>query len=620
MTREVICDYKECGLPGDSDHANLCILHIPAHEKNPDEFADVLRKKIEEDESNPVVETTDLSGVIFPTEVGFENQRFAKNARFRHAKFGGRANFENAQFENEADFMSAEFKQGADFKRAKFKASVNFMSACFSETGPPSLFPHSAVADFQDAMFKGNARFADIECRGYVRFSGAEFNRKADFSGARFNDKADFSGAKFDGRADFSGAEFDGKADFIGAKFDEEAAFYKSEFDGPVDFTEAEFRGLADFSGAEFDGPVDFTGAEFHGPTSFRGSEFHGAASFWGAEFDRRANFPRAEFHGAADFSGAKFHGPADFHGAVFVGPADFIGAEFAQGATFMQTTVSGALNFRSSKFPSRENQAVVRFNNVASSNAERIRFEDVDLSRVSFQRTDVSRIQFLPRSWSTLPEPRFWPFRLWIWPFWRLRIRPLRIPSVRIWPHRLWMRERTVIHDDVALAERRHQRRLREKASALLFGDKEFQSDLQLVAETYRQLRINFEASRREVEAGDFYVGQMEMRCPDPSYGIFYRFFLTLYRALGSYGEGYAQPLIWYTLIFAPLFALGYYLLGTVTYAEGLFSALTAGRLFQDQPAGIADWEKLLLYANILFDIVLLSLVVIALRRRFHR
>ena len=39
---------------------------------------------------------------------------------------------------------------------------------------------------------------------------------------------------------------------------------------------------------------------------------------------------------------------------------------------------------------------------------------------------------------------------------------------------------------------------------------------DRRLVAEEYRQLRLNYESNRQEAEAGAFYIGQMEMRRRD--------------------------------------------------------------------------------------------------------
>ena len=143
---------------------------------------------------------------------------------------------------------------------------------------------------------------------------------------------------------------------------------------------------------------------------------------------------------------------------------------------------------------------------------------------------------------------------------------------------------------------------------------------DRRLVADLYRQLRLNLEGTKQEVEAGAFYVGQMEMRRLDNFYSWHHRLLLTAYRVLATYGENYLRPFLWYAIILAPLYALAYWILGSVSYSEGLFSALTAGALIREVPKGIESWETLLVYSNMLTSIFLLGLTLIAFRRRFSR
>jgi hypothetical protein len=137
-----------------------------------------------------------------------------------------------------------------------------------------------------------------------------------------------------------------------------------------------------------------------------------------------------------------------------------------------------------------------------------------------------------------------------------------------------------------------------------------------------YRQLQLNLEASREESEAGNFYVGMMEMRRQQlPSYyPWFFRQILSGYRVLAKYGESFGRPLFWYLVVLSPVFALGYWRLSSSSYADALFSALTAGFFFREVPQGIEGWEKLLVYANMVSVIPLLGLTIIALRRHFRR
>jgi len=52
----------------------------------------------------------------------------------------------------------------------------------------------------------------------------------------------------------------------------------------------------------------------------------------------------------------------------------------------------------------------------------------------------------------------------------------------------------------------------------------------------------------------------------------------------------------------------------------DNVSAALISGRLFTDIHESISGWEKIVVYLNMLADILLLSLTVIALRRHFHR
>lgn len=146
-------------------------------------------------------------------------------------------------------------------------------------------------------------------------------------------------------------------------------------------------------------------------------------------------------------------------------------------------------------------------------------------------------------------------------------------------------------------------------------------ESGRSLVADVYRQLRINLEGTRQEIEAADFYIGQMKMRRRDSSYDLIYRVLLAVYRIVGMYGQSYWRPMVWYALILSPLFMLGYRALG-LSYSEGLFTALMAGTILQGAPvpAGIESWEKLVVYFNMFYGIFLLGVTLVAFNRRFRR
>ena len=397
----------------------------------------------------------------------------------------------------------------------------------------------------------------------WADFMGRVFEKDITFAQARFNSEAHFKDAEFKGRANFRGVEFEAGGDFCGAEFDKE-----------TDFTDAQINHEANFSGAEFGDTASFGRVKFNGLASFRYVEFDGEAHFTGTEFN-----------GGADFWSVDFAGEAYFSSAQFIGDAYFRDAAFGKDVFFTRALVRKGLYFFNARFPSDDSRAAAHFHSLDLESPESVRFEGVVLSRVSFLRTDISRIQFVDCTWPEVPDPVLWPLPL-------------------TWPKAL-TQSRKVIYDELTLDDARNEH---------------VEHDRMLVAELYRQLRINLESRRQEKQAGDFYFGQMRMRRQDhASYGRAYTWLLLGYRVVARYGESYIRPFVWYAFILAPLFALGYWKLGA-TYSDGFFTALTAGALFQEIPAGSESWGKQLIYVNTLLGICLLGVILVAIGRHFRR
>ncbi|MDP3062989.1 MAG: pentapeptide repeat-containing protein [Chloroflexota bacterium] len=426
---------------------------------------------------------------------------------------------------------------------------------------------------------------------GPLRWAGRTVPKAISFEGAQFMGAARFRGAHFTGDARFNGAQFTGAARFDGAHFTGDAWFGGAQFTGAARFDGAQFTGAAWFGGAQFTGAAWFDGAQFTGDAWFHGAQFTGVARFYDARFAGDAWFRGAQFTGDAWFHGAQFAGDAWFHGAQFTGDAWFHGAQFTGDARFDGAHFTESLLFQGKTFPAQQKVGRVEFVGAAFAQPHRAYFRGVDLSRASFQNTDITHVQFAGCTWATGPEHAFWPL-----------LRPAK-PAKRMSARRQVIRE----HLELTAEE----------------GNKgqETRPSHQAVAEQYRMLRLNYEGSKQEIEAGDFYIGQMDMRRLDkkeyPSW--LYRRLLDVYRTVALYGESYIRPLVFYVL-FGLLFAWAYQWRGCASYADGLFTALTAGALFRDVPVCIDDAEKILVYFNTLLDTLLLGLALVALRRRFHR
>ena len=404
-------------------------------------------------------------------------------------------------------------------------------------------------------------------------------------------DQVDLTAVVFPGEANFEGRVLKKHVSFAHATFTREARFRDTVFMGMVSFGEAKFDADALFLGARFGGTASFGSAEFSRAADFVNAEMAGDVDFWGTRFRREALFASARFHRKADFWGATFEDEADFSNTALEGETHFRDAEFAKRSDFSASLISGNLYFIHTSFRGSDGRAASVFRSLVIESVPGVRFEGVDLSKVSFLRTDVSQLQFVACKWARMVDP------LLLWPFPFAPPRPLTHSRSAIW-------------DEVELDERRRQ-------------GEDISAELPLVADQYRQLRINLEARRQEVAAGDFYIGQMEMRRRDHrDFDPIYRGLLGFYRLVAMYGQSYWRPFVIYAFILAPLFALAYWVLGEkVAYADGLFVGLTAGALLQGLvPTGIESWDLMVLYLNMLADIALLGLILLALGRRFRR
>lgn len=298
-----------------------------------------------------------------------------------------------------------------------------------------------------------------------------------------------------------------------GGPFLKEITWDGATFQGTADFRGARFQGTAYFQRARFQEAANFERATFQGMASFDDTTFQGTTHFGGATFQGMAPFERATFQGTAEFLLATFQGIADFRGATFQGDASFWLATFQGTALFNRTRFS-------------VESGVTLFRSVRLEKAEEVSFQNVDLARVSFLETDVSRVRFLNVTWA--------------------EIGGLSGPRLLSWLERPFItaRRRRAVYDERLLAE---EPRAGEHAQVALL---------------YSQLRRNYESNLQEIEAGDFFVGQMEMRRRDPTYPRHYRALLGLYSWVAYYGEDYFRPFLLYFVASFPV-ALLYLLAG---------------------------------------------------------
>ena len=400
-------------------------------------------------------------------------------------------------------------------------------------------------------------------------FFGATFLGDTDFSYAEFNGNriTDFRIAKFsgEGKIDFSNAKFRSKngTTFMGAKFSN---------NGGVTFIDAEFTGdeITDFKSTEFkgDGTIYFNKTKFksEGGISFTGAYFSnkGGVDFENTIFtgDGITELESIEFRGEGtiDFTETKFRskGGTTFRGTHFSnnGKVVFFDTVFSGGEkvkfTFAEFSGEGEVLFYG---PTFYNYIEVDFISVTFRYPERITFADIDFSRAMFRWTDISRVNFHEIIWHNNDS----------------EIKHLR--------------KSKMLYDEIPLmgnVQRLLRRGLFTKLR-LYKAENEGKDDKYRYLKkwnlvkpepvedghynlffSYSNLLQNYERSGRYHEAGDFFIGAMEMRRTGTFEKFHIRAILHLYKLFSLYGERPLRPL--FCIIALPLvFALLYLLLSGI-------------------------------------------------------
>ena len=420
---------------------------------------------------------------------------------------------------------------------------------------------------------------------------------------------------------DLSGVVFPSTVFLQNRVFKKDITFLEACFNGSAHFDRAQFNGSVDFSNAHFSEEAAFWGVQFKATANFSCTKFLKASYFSGAEFIHSAYFVDTLFQGSSIFIGTKFRDSANFRETEFAGlarfrqaqfgkDANFIDAMFTKEADFSRCLPHESLTFKGETFSSSPNQCTTSFQDLGLDNIRRIRFEGTNLARVSFLRSDLSESEFVRCTWAERPST-------WL----RFLPRKARPP-------------RKAVYDEVLAYDRKK-------------NGEDISEDIPLIADLYRQLRRNLESKRQEAEAGDFYIGQMEMRRDDPSESWLIHRMLWVYRLLAMYGESLGRPLAAYFflgLMFALAYLWGGFQVGDtpVKYSFGLnigdagqfsqdyvrayIQALTAGGIgllggqFATNLDNASWWVAPVRYLNMLLDTFLVGFFVIALRRHFRR
>jgi uncharacterized protein YjbI with pentapeptide repeats len=357
----------------------------------------------------------------------------------------------------------------------------------------------TGLADFTRFIFP-TAQYMVRAFPAYCAFTNAAFLKEANFYGASFEHGADFQSARFEATATFTRAKFGSETNFHSAIFKGEAHF-STDFSHKVSFVMAQFVQKASFYNASFAEKATFGSVKFEGDAVFARTVFHQDGDFGNVDFFKQAFFAYAAFEQKADFA------------ARFMGEAHFVGTRFLKEVNFSEAVFHAAVEFRGTEFRHDDDLLPGPIFSLAQFMIpEAAVFYRTYLGQALFYNCDVSRLTFSSVDW-------------------RMRRNG----------------KRQLFEECVGLGD-----------SYDLWDDID-ERDYSLIAETYQQLKKNYDNRMDYWTAGDFHYGEMEMkRLHSPRKNKIARWahrhlgLVAWYRYASEYGESYVRPLLALLIVLA--------------------------------------------------------------------
>ena len=233
--------------------------------------------------------------------------------------------FENKTINIGLDFSNVVFLKKADFTGLKFKEKVNFYKTIFKDTAIFSVatFGEENKQEKDTEVIRKNESDKQIENPEDIRKNELDryipeiFRKLAGVS---------FEQATFKGKARFNEAKFLSKANLYKTEFLDTAIFSEAKFEYETHFGHAKFESIVHFSKAQLLEDTDFTFAVFKGLTSFRQTKFKNKLSFYKTKFADHVNFNDSQFQNcykeeaAAVFGKTEFSKELDFENIIIEG------------------------------------------------------------------------------------------------------------------------------------------------------------------------------------------------------------------------------------------------------------------------------------------------------------
>jgi len=290
-----------------------------------------------------------------------------------------------------------------------------------------------------------------------------------------------------------------------------------------VDFTEFQFPEKIEFTNVL--PKVSFIRSVFHEDVFFQSTDENKFI------FKGFADFNNAIFKGNVSFSKAIFENNALFYDVIFEKPAQFILTTFKGFVSFARTTFKGDAGFVSTSFEKN-----VIFSNIKLEGIMRL----IDFYLKLTMQIEISK-WLKPESFTAsivlIKHPRC--------------ERDGRVViSGSMGEFKEFLAGYTFDCSDLTnidfINEKWPMKEGRKAlASEILFFKNASINTPEQIARTYRLLRENYENVKRFAEAGDFYIGEMEIQRQSRSKDMKW-LLLTLYYYLSCYGENVKLSFIW--------------------------------------------------------------------------
>ncbi|MEO0297478.1 MAG: pentapeptide repeat-containing protein [candidate division WOR-3 bacterium] len=566
----------------------------------------------------------------FNFPVSFKNVDFGCEIDFKYAKFDNKVDFSDAYFSDKAIFESAQFKGPAIFRTADFEKNVNFRNAIFDEGANFHEVNFSGEAYFYGAAFKKNVNFENAKFNGKAVFRDTKFNRKENeeykisFSDATFKDKVDFENAVFDNEINFGNVIFEGKTDFHQAKFNRKSSFSSTEFKDKVIFYDTHFENFSNFEWVKWNKEVFFINAIFYKKTNFENANFESRVYFSKISGGESMNFENVKFREELIFANSSILGKVSFNHAKFYKFTKFENLrvkflDFTECEIFSflrlrkiqklsdeisieneKVSLERLLLKNSLELVDKKTPPIILLRDLEFIGDGHLVLEDFDVSRTSFLKTNFyivqQRVDFIRLNWDKkiLIDDIF------------------KRDEYKKWKNQeLKGEEWEDIYKVIEEFEKENKEGLAEE-----------------IERCYRQIRLTYEAMGEYPDAGDFYL--LEMNARKRRLKGFLKGLHLLYGWISNFGESIERATLWLlgvlgvsTILITlfgtePKFNLSnwrqvFSLLGSSFLA--VLNAITLGKT-----ESLNKFGAFILTFTRIFGLIILTLLLLAIRRRFRR